>query len=98
MTINKKVQDLKKGDRVAFYGQTFIITESAKLVCNTQSNYRTYKEEPLPKEDWVYVAKGEIENRNIAKNEVNNILLNYNHFQGNSRAKYAVYENQIHTK
>lgn len=86
----RPIQELKKGNRILFYSQVFLITKDAYLVADQKPNYHTGKMENLKDEDKVYYAPCVIENKEKLSKNVCSLLLNYNGFQGNSRAKQQV--------
>lgn len=76
VTISTKIEDLKKGDNVAFYGEIFEVTENAK---NFGSN--EYNEITNTIAD-VWGAPCKIISQ-TDKTIVGSLLFNYDWFQGN---------------
>jgi len=77
-TVNVKVQELKKGDKVLFYCQVFIVISDAK-------NYGNNRHEITNTIDDVWVAECR-----IIEKTGDRLLDNYNRFQGNGRATQAL--------
>ena len=90
MTNYVNISELKKGDKVLFYGQTFIKTEDSRVVCSEEPNYHTQKMEPLAPENYVYWASCEIENKEALRGKIDGLLLNFDGFQGNKRVSHVV--------
>lgn len=81
------IKDLKKGDLVKFYGQIFKCTSDPKIY-KTEYNYSTGKEETKKPKFWVYRVDCKIVNKDIARSNVSDILINYDGFQGNESVKH----------
>ena len=90
MTTRVNISELKKGDKVHFYGQIFNITEDSRVVCTEEPNYHTQKNEPLAPENYVYWASCEIENKEALRGKIDGLLLNFDGFQGNKRVFHAI--------
>ena len=78
-TTSTSNKDLKKGQRVLFYGEVFIIDEDAVEIKNHNNSGRS-----------AYFAKCHIENKITRQTNISGLLNNYDGFQGNEDVKRAV--------
>jgi hypothetical protein len=82
-TLSTKIKDLKKGNKVIFYGEQFEITKDAQNF-GLQENHKISN----TVED-VWIAECKIIT-NPKKSNICSILKTYDRFQGNGRAKQQV--------